>query len=106
MSAHRVSAIEWQKASRSEPIELEEYKPDPSAQDDDEQSNVSKHPQSWVEEPYTPHSDPLTNSALAIKDDDVDLERGDARSDEEEESEPTGGVTISYLGAFPNHSAS
>ncbi|KAF8756208.1 hypothetical protein RHS01_04748 [Rhizoctonia solani] len=58
---------------------------------------------SWIEEPsYTPSSGKqLSGSTITIKDPDVDIERGDTGSDEDD-IEPTGGVTMTYLGAFPN----
>ncbi|CUA76270.1 hypothetical protein RSOLAG22IIIB_06176 [Rhizoctonia solani] len=101
---NRQATIEWGDRNRSEPIELEVYTPDSKTQDDDsdDRSNTSKRPASWIEEPpYTPNATKqLSASTIAVKDPNVDLERGDTFSDEEEE-EATGGVTMTYLGAFP-----
>ncbi|CAE6441079.1 unnamed protein product, partial [Rhizoctonia solani] len=57
--ANRQPAIEWENRDRSEPIELEVYRPDLKSQDDDsdDRSNSSKRPRSWLEEPtYKPNS--------------------------------------------------
>ncbi|CAE6447900.1 unnamed protein product [Rhizoctonia solani] len=101
---NRQQTIDWSDRPRPEPIELEVYSPDSKTRDydSDDRSNTSKRPSSWIEEPsYTPSSGKqLSGSTITIKDPDVDIERGDAGSDEDE-IEPTGGVTMTYLGAFP-----
>ncbi|KAH7334489.1 hypothetical protein B0J17DRAFT_673552 [Rhizoctonia solani] len=102
--ANRQATIEWENRDRSEPIELEVYGADMKTRDDDsdDRSNTSKRPRSWLEEStYTPNSaQQLSKSTIAIKDPDADLERGDAFSDDDD-AEATGGVTMTYLGAFP-----
>ncbi|GAB1522565.1 hypothetical protein RhiTH_005686 [Rhizoctonia solani] len=104
-AVNRHPTINWTDRNRSEPIELEVYSPDSKNRDydSDDRSNTSKRPRSWIEEPsYTPSSGKqLSGSTITIKDPDVDIERGDTGSDEDD-IEPTGGVTMTYLGAFPN----
>ncbi|EUC61543.1 transmembrane protein, putative, partial [Rhizoctonia solani AG-3 Rhs1AP] len=74
--------------NRSQTIELEVYSPDSQARDydSDSRSQSSKYPRSWIEEPtYTPNSaTQLSESTIAIKDLDVDLERGDAFPDDDD----------------------
>ncbi|KDN42098.1 hypothetical protein RSAG8_06956, partial [Rhizoctonia solani AG-8 WAC10335] len=102
--ANRQPNIDLGNRNRSEPIGLEVYGPDSKTRDydSDDRSNTSKRPASWTEEPsYTPNSaNQLSESTFAIKDPDADLERGDAFSDDDDEG-ATGGVTMTYLGAFP-----
>ncbi|CAE6450945.1 hypothetical protein ACGC1H_006601 [Rhizoctonia solani] len=101
---NRQPTIAWENRNRSEPIELEVYTPDSKARDydSDDRSQTSKRPQSWIEEPtYTPNSaTQLSESTIAIKGLDVDLERGDTFSEDDDEG-ATGGVTMTYLGALP-----
>ncbi|CAE7147969.1 unnamed protein product [Rhizoctonia solani] len=102
--ANRQPGYDWGNRNRTEPIELEVYSPDPKSRDydSDDRSNTSKRPGSWIEEPtYTPNTaKQLSESSIAIKDSDADLERGDAFS-EDDDGDATGGVTMTYLGAFP-----
>ncbi|KAJ1301498.1 hypothetical protein OPQ81_008753 [Rhizoctonia solani] len=102
--ANRQPAIEWENRGCPAPIELEVYNTDSKNRDydSDDRSNTSKRPPSWTDEPsYTPNSaKQLSESTIAIKDPDADLERGDTCSDDED-LDATGGVTMSYLGAFP-----
>lgn len=98
---NRASTIAWEQSNRSEPIELEVYQQDKDAKDDDEQSTTSgKRPRSWLEETYSPDSNKgRSGSSVTVKDPDVD-------SHSDLDTEAMGGVTVSYLGAFPNHSSS
>ncbi|KAG8684276.1 hypothetical protein FRC11_012337, partial [Ceratobasidium sp. 423] len=103
--AKHQSTVDWESRDRSEPIELEVYSPDSKARDydSDDRSNTSKCPRSWIEEPsYIPNSAKQLSESIAVKDPDVDLERGDACSDDDDaDADATGGVTMTYLGAFP-----
>ncbi|CAE6536210.1 unnamed protein product [Rhizoctonia solani] len=110
MSTHRAPAakqqptVGWENHDRSESIELEVYSPDSKTRgyDSDDRSNTSKRPRSWMEEPaYTlSPAKRLSESTIAIKDLGVDLERGDACSDDDDAG-ATGGVAMTYLAALP-----
>ena len=81
---------------------LDPYPVGPSPKDEDTDSVTSKKgPGSWVEDTYAPDaSKQRSEASIVTKNTEVDLERGQLVSDD---GDPVGGVSISYLGTFPNH---
>lgn len=98
--AHRASIVSWAKPTS--PIVVDSYRLGTSAKDEDSDSVTSKkRPGSWVEDTYAPNaSKQRSETSIATKQTEVDVERGDPTSDVGRN--PVGGVSISYLGTYPN----